>query len=144
MKNYYVLGTSDSSTKNAYSILMKRLDEKKYPLYTRTPHLNRIQSNDVAVFYLAGKKDKAQNFLGEAIISSIETSSELLIDPDKERYVVEKYLILDKIKIFKTPVHIKSIITKLDFIINKSNYGVYLMGGVKKISENDYKLITSK
>jgi predicted RNA-binding protein len=123
---------------------MKRLDEKKYPLYTRTPHLNRIQSNDVAVFYLAGKKDKAQNFLGEAIISSIETSSELLIDPDKERYVVEKYLIIDKIKIFKTPVHIKSIITKLDFIINKSNYGVYLMGGVKKISENDYKLITSK
>ena len=141
MKNYYVLGTSDSSTKNAYSILMKRLDEKKYPLYTRTPHLNRIQSNDVAVFYLAGKKDKAQNFLGEAIISSVETSSELLIDPDKERYVVEKYLILDKIKIFKTPVHIKSIITKLDFIINKSNYGVYLMGGVKKISEKDYKLI---
>jgi predicted RNA-binding protein len=141
MKNYYVLGTSDSSTKNAYSILMKRLDEKKYPLYTRTPHLNRIQSNDVAVFYLAGKKDKAQNFLGEAIISSIETSSELLIDPDKERYVVEKYLILDKIKIFKTPVHIKSIITKLDFIINKSNYGVYLMGGVKKISEKDFNLI---
>jgi predicted RNA-binding protein len=141
MKNYYVLGTSDSSTKNAYSILMKRLDEKKYPLYTRTPHLNRIQSNDVAVFYLAGKKDKAQNFLGEAIISSIETSSELLIDPDKERYVVEKYLILDKIKIFKAPVHIKSIITKLDFIINKSNYGVYLMGGVKKISEKDFNLI---
>ena len=144
MKNYYVLGTSDSGTKNAYSILMKRLDEKKYPLYTRTPHLNRIQSNDEVVFYLAGKKDNAQNFLAEAIISSVETSSELLIDPDKERYVVEKYLILDKIKIFKAPVHIKSIITKLDFIINKSNYGVYLMGGVKKISENDYKLITSK
>jgi len=141
MKNYYVLGTSDSGTKNAYSILMKRLDEKKYPLYTRTPHLNRIQSNDEVVFYLAGKKDNAQNFLAEAIISSVETSSELLIDPDKERYVVEKYLILDKIKIFKAPVHIKSIITKLDFIINKSNYGVYLMGGVKKISEKDYKLI---
>ena len=144
MKNYYVLGTSDSSTKNAYNILMKRLDEKKYPLYTKTPHLHRIQTNDEVVFYLAGKKDKAQNFLGEAIISSVETSSELLIDPDKERYVVEKYLILDKIKIFKAPVHIKSIITKLDFIINKSNYGVYLMGGVKKISENDHKLITSK
>ena len=141
MKNYYVLGTSDSGTKNAYSILMKRLDEKKYPLYTRTPHLNRIQSNDEVVFYLAGKKDKAQNFLGEAIISSVQTSSELLIDPDKERYVVEKYLILDKIKIFKAPVHIKSIITKLDFIINKSNYGVYLMGGVKKISEKDFNLI---
>ena len=100
MKNYYVLGTSDSSTKNAYNILMKRLDEKKYPLYTKTPHLHRIQSNDAVVFYLAGKKDNAQNFLAEAIISSVETSSELLIDPDKERYVVEKYLILDKIKIF--------------------------------------------
>jgi len=120
---------------------MKRLDEKKYPLYTKTPHLHRIQSNDEVVFYLAGKKDKAQNFLAEAIISSVETSSELLIDPDKERYVVEKYLILDKIKIFKAPVHIKSIITKLDFIINKSNYGVYLMGGVKKISEKDFNLI---
>ena len=141
MKNYYILGTSDSSTKNAYSILMKRLDEKKYPLYTRTPHLHRIQDNDAVVFYLAGKKDKAQNFLAESVISSVETSNELLIDPDKERYVVEKYLILDKIKIFKAPIHIKSIITKLDFIVNKSNYGVYLMGGVKKISENDYKLI---
>ena len=141
MKNYYVLGTSDSSTKNAYNILMKRLEEKKYPLYTRTPHLHRIQSNDEVVFYLAGKKDKAQNFLGQAIVGSIETSSELLVDPDKEKYVVEEYLILDKIKIFKAPVHIKSIITKLDFIINKSNYGVYFMGGVKKISEKDFNLI---
>jgi predicted RNA-binding protein len=143
MKNYYVLGTSDAYTESAIDILTKRLTEKKYPLYYRTPHLKEVKEKDEVVFYLAGKKSKAQNFIGQAIINSIEIPSTLSIDPDKERYIVEKYLILDNVKMFRAPVHIKSIIFQLDFIKNKSNYGVHLMGGVSKITEKDYKLIAS-
>jgi len=141
MKNYYVLGTSDSQTESAIDILAKRLSEKRYPLYNKTPHLKEVKEKDEVIFYVAGRNSKAQNFIGQSIISSSEIPNELLVDPDKKRYVVEKYLILDNIKMFKAPVHIKSIIVHLDFIKNKSNYGVYLMGGVSKITENDFNLI---
>ena len=46
MKNYYCLGTSDSTTENAIDILKRRLDEKKYPLYKKTPFLKDIKKDD--------------------------------------------------------------------------------------------------
>jgi predicted RNA-binding protein len=143
MKNYYILGTSDSQKEDAIDILNVRIKEKKYPLYEKTPKLNEIKEKDEVVFYIAGKATKAQNFIGQAIIDTIQIPEELSVDPDKKKYVVKKYLILENIRIFKAPIHIKSIINQLDFIKNKSNYGVYLMGGVSKITENDYKLIIS-
>ena len=143
MKNYYILGTSDAYTESAIDILTKRLGEKKYPLYNKTPHLKEVKEKDEVIFYIAGRNSKAQNFIGQSIISSVEIPNELSVDPDKKKYVVEKYLILDNVKMFRAPVHIKSIIVQLDFIKNKSNYGVHLMGGVSKITEKDYKLIAS-
>ena len=60
---------------------------------------------------------------------------------DKNKYVLEKYLLFENIILFKAPIHIKAIINQLEFIKNKTNFGVYLMGGVSKITENDFNLI---
>jgi len=141
MKNYYCLGTSDSTTENAIDILKRRLDEKKYPLYKKTPFLKDIKKDDEVVFYVAGKKNKSQNFIAFSHIKSVETPNESLIDPDKNKYVLEKYLLFENITLLKTPIHIKAIINQLEFIKNKTNFGVYLMGGVSKITENDFNLI---
>lgn len=141
MKNYYCLGTSDTTTENAIDILKRRLDEKKYPLYKKTPFLKDIKKDDEVVFYVAGKKNKSQNFIAFSHINSVETPNELLIDPDKNKYVLEKYLLFENITLLKTPIHIKAIINQLEFIKNKTNFGVYLMGGVSKITENDFNLI---
>ena len=63
MKNYYCLGTSDTTTENAIDILKRRLHEKKYPLYKKTPFLKDIKKDDEVVFYVAGKKNKSQKFI---------------------------------------------------------------------------------
>ena len=141
MKNYYCLGTSDSTTENAIDILKRRIDEKKYPLYKKTPFLNDIKKNDEVVFYVAGRKNKSQNFIAFSVIQSVEIPNETLIDPDKNKYVLEKYLLFENITLLKTPIHIKAIINQLEFIKNKTNFGVYLMGGVSKITEGDFNLI---
>lgn len=141
MKNYYCLGTSDSTNENAIDILKRRIDEKKYPLYKKTPFLNDIKKNDEVVFYVAGRKNKSQNFIAFSVIQSVEIPNETLIDPDKNKYVLEKYLLFENISLLKTPIHIKAIINQLEFIKNKTNFGVYLMGGVSKITANDFNLI---
>ena len=138
MKNYYCLGTSDTTTENAIDILKRRLHEKKNPLYKKTPFLKDIKKDDEVVFYVAGKKNKSQNFIAFSHIKLVETPNELLIDPDKNKYVLEKYLLFENITLLKTPIHIKAIINQLEFIKNKTNFGVYLMGGVSKITENDF------
>ena len=72
MKNYYCLGTSDSTTENAIDILKRRLNEKKYPLYKKTPFLKDVKKDDEVVFYVAGRKNKSQNFIGCSLIKSVE------------------------------------------------------------------------
>jgi len=143
MINYYCLVTSDSNKEFGIDIFNKRIKEKKYPLYLRTPFLNEIKENDRVLFYIAGSGKNAQNFVGQAVIEKVQTPDELLVDPDKDNYAIEKYLIFNEIKIFKKFKPIKMIIDNLDFIKNKNNYGIHFMGGVKKIPEKDYKLIAS-
>ncbi len=101
MKNYYCLGTSDSTTENAIDILKRRIDEKKYPLYKKTPFLNDIKKDDEVVFYVAGRKNKSQNFIAFSVIQSVEIPNETLIDPDKNKYVLEKYLLFENITLLK-------------------------------------------
>ena len=141
MTNYYCLVTSDSLKESAIDIFNKRIEEKKYPLYPRTPNLNEIKEEDEVIFYIAGSGKERQSFVGQAIIQKVETPREFLVDPDKDNYEVIKYLWFKKIKIFETSKNIQSIINKLDFVKNKKNYGTYLMGGVRKLNQKDFDLI---
>ena len=141
MKNYYCLGTSDSQNKIAIDILKIRLEEKKYPLYQKTPFLHEVKKKDEVIFYIAGKNTFSQNFFGSAIIENTENTEKETVDPDKNKHVVIKNLILRSINIFKTPIPIKLHIKELEFIKNKKNYGISFMGGVSKITQNDFNLI---
>jgi predicted RNA-binding protein len=141
MKNYYCLTTSDARYEIAYEIFGKRIKEKKYPLYSRTPHLNEIKENDEVVFYIAGNNTNSQTFVASAEIALIENLTDTVVDPDKKKNVVIRYLTLENILIFKEPKKIKPIIDKLSFIKNKKHYGTNLAGGVTKINREDLDII---
>jgi hypothetical protein len=143
MKNYYILITSDSNDLEALAIFKKRIAEKKWPLYEKTTYLKKIATQDEIVFYLAGKGSNAQSFIGTAVVNDIHLNDNLLVDPDKDRNVVNRYLILNKIITFPNPIKIKSILDKLEFIKNKKNYGAYLIGGVAKFNEQDFLKISN-
>jgi predicted RNA-binding protein len=141
MKNYYCLITSDARYEIAYEIFGKRIKEKKYPLYLRTPHLNEIKEKDEVIFYIAGSNTNSQTFVASAEIATINNLTDVVVDPDKKKNVISKYLILEKILIFKEPKQIKQIIDKLKFIKNKKHYGTNLAGGVTKINREDLDII---
>ena len=141
MKNFYILVTSDYNEKNAYNIFKNRIKEKKFPLYLRTPNLEIIKKYDEILFYIAGKYMNAQSFVGKSIVEEIEISKEIEVDADKITNEVSRYLIFKDIEEFKEAKKIKFILNELNFIINKKHYGAYLLGGVIKISDNDFKKI---
>lgn len=143
MKNYYCLTTSDLRQEEAFNIFKKRIEEKKFPLYFRTPYLNKIKEKDEIIFYIAGKSTNAQTFVASAEISLVDNLTDTIIDPDKTRNVVIKYLMLENILIFKQPKKIKSILDKLKFIKNKKHYGTNLVGGVTKIFPEDFITINN-
>jgi hypothetical protein len=140
MINFYCLTTSDFEDQSAFDILKKRLNNKRYPLYKKTPFLDKIKKNDNVLFYVAGKNHKAQNFIGTAIIEDLEISEQVLTDAEKNK-AIAKLLVLNNIKVFENSVPIRPIISQLEFIINKYNFGLSLIGGVSKITENDFNLI---
>jgi hypothetical protein len=141
MKNFYILVTSDYNEKNAYDIFKNRIKEKKFPLYLRTPNLEIIKKDDEILFYIAGKYTNAQSFVGKSFVEEIEISKEIEVDADKITNEVSRYLIFKDIEEFKEIKKIKLILNELNFIINKKYYGAYLLGGVIKISDNDFKKI---
>lgn len=141
MKNFYILVTSDYNEKNAYNIFKNRIKEKKFPLYLRTPNLEIIKKDDEILFYIAGKYMNAQSFVGKSIVEEIEISKEIEVDADKITNQVSRYLIFKDIEEFKETKKIKFIVNELNFIVNKKHYGAYLLGGVIKISDNDFKKI---
>ena len=73
----------------------------------------------------------------------VDNLTDTIIDPDKTRNVVIKYLMLENILIFKQPKKIKSILDKLKFIKNKKHYGFNLVGGVTKIFPEDFITINN-
>jgi hypothetical protein len=83
----------------------------------------------------------AQSFVGKSIVEEIEISKEIEVDADKITNEVSRYLIFKDIEEFKEAKKIKFILNELNFIINKKHYGAYLLGGVIKISDNDFKKI---
>ena len=141
MKNYYCLTTSDSKFEFAFEIFNKRIKEKKHPLYFSTPYLNEIKEKDEVVFYIAGNNINSQTFVASAEIAFIDNLTETIIDPDKKRNVIIRYLNLENILIFKNPKKIKLILDKLKFIKNKKHYGTNLVGGVTKIYPEDFIII---
>jgi hypothetical protein len=140
MTNFYCLITSDFENQSAFDIIKKRLNNKRYPLYKKTPFLDKVKKNDNVLFYVAGKNHKAQNFIGSAIIEDLEIPEKVLTDAENNK-AVAKLLVLNNINIFEISVPIRPIISQLEFIINKYNFGVSLVGGVSKITKNDFNLI---
>jgi RecB family endonuclease NucS len=49
---------------------------------------------------------------------------------------------LDAIQLWETPRSAKDLIPNLKFIENKENWGSYFQGGVRQLSEDDYRAIT--
>jgi peptide subunit release factor RF-3 len=121
MVEFFLLIISDTEKE-----LEQRLKSKKWPINDRTRFQGTMNKNDKIIIYQAGKN--FHRFVAEAVVKSFEQNTD------------GRFVNLDKIKTF-VPIDIKSIYEEMNLIKNPRYYGVYLAGGVKNLTEHDFKLI---
>lgn len=142
--SFYILTVGDSfenDTKiDSLTEFNKRLKNNFWYLYNRTSFANEININDKVIFYVSGAQNK--KIFGSAEIKLKQLVTKKLFDT--YTYNDPKYcLSFKKIERFNEPVLMKDKIFNTDFFLNskkknKKKWGVFLMGGVRKISKNDF------
>lgn len=108
----------------------KRMRDERWPIFVHTQNRKNLQIGDNVIFYEAGLG--GQKFLGTSSINS-EVKKTTRLD-----YFVE----LNNINVWKKNVKVKDLLNKLDFIKDKQVWGRFLQGGVRRISEKDFDIIT--
>ena len=137
----------DGGLVSAFNISQARLKRQFWPIYTHTRHRNEIKAGDTCLFYLAGKNEYSQCFFAEAIIEKISEYAGLNFEVEKyelSKKVPRQVLFLENIKEF-SPVPIRPLLHKFSFIKKSEklySWGLGFIGGCKKITANDYMLIS--
>lgn len=98
-----------------------------------------IEKNDIVVIYVKSPLAAITGFF--KVINNYNDNTRIFTG---ELYPYR--LKLNPIKILKDPISIKSIINELSFIKNKTKWFTHFFGvkGVRKLSQNDYKVIFKK
>lgn len=141
--NYHICIISDQIVENGERIPGEQIyhalmHKKVWGLHPRTANRANLHEEDCLIFYLGGKN---QIFLGTAI-----TASDAYIDKDAESNKLflnpGTYRIdLKDILVWERPKPIRPLLKKLSFIKNEIHWGPYLQGGIRKVSESDYRVI---
>jgi predicted RNA-binding protein len=129
------------------SKIYRTLFENNIWLFTKNaPFMKKINKNDQFILYLAGSQRKIfqNSFIINGEIKKIENSN-LVEKIDKEILKFFYYYVpIKEIHDFKNNVKIKDIKENLEFITDKTNYGLFLRQSVKKINKKDYNYILNK
>lgn len=143
--NHFIFIASDGK-KNGYDVFLERINRNLWPIYSKTPFLTKINEKNKILFYIAGRGNKSQNFVGSAIIKKILTNKNDLISSNQELKSIIFNVEFESIKIFKESIYIKDHIHNLTFIDEKmkNNYGLYFQGGISKINDQSYNYIIEK
>jgi len=118
------------------------LDFGYWPLWNRTPNFKTIQTGDKALVYA-----------GSGVCSVLATCEvEVINNPTTHHFnqlplivdgIPGKMLKLKNIIRFENPVSVRDHLDDLDLCPkNKSRWGVALMGGLKKLSKNDFNILS--
>jgi len=142
MTNHYITVTSDQYNLDdqiisANQILVRRIINRMFPLYHGTSYKDKINVGDICYMYVAGKNEYKHHVEGSFVVADIIKKKSTDEFEDVLSSTPYKYLVMSKINHYSVPVYIKDLINDLEFITNKSRWGVFFQGGVKKISLSD-------
>lgn len=128
---------------SAAEIFQNRTDVKLWGISESNPSFRQLCKGDKVVFYVTSGTSRL--IAGKAILNSephtitSEDKKKLIPFDPSYTHVVE----LNEIQLFEQSVPIDRYIPDLSFVENKEKWGVYLQGGITKIPDIDYELLTS-
>ncbi len=127
--------------------IANRLIKEAFWVFSDTaPVVSRLNRDDSVLIYVGGKG--RHWFVGKAkiaksISNEVSTERQSILDELGIGYM-RRLVELKECELFENPIQIVEIKEKLEFIVDKKNYGLSLRLPVRDISEKEYKLITAK
>jgi len=126
------------------SIFQQRMQYKIWDLRTGTKNRKNLKEGDKVIFYI-GKPESS--FVGTAELASAnfkldqeqQKKYSLGGEYDKAEYGIK----LRDINIWKTPKKAHEIIHSLSFVVKKKNWGLYIKGGIRALTDKDFETIVS-
>ena len=126
----------------AESIVEQRLNDGFWGLGEKTPNRRALKKGDSVVFYV-GLPSMA--FVANASLASDSFS---LSEGQREKYghgklfyQAEYGVLLDQIARWQEPKYVKDLVPNLGFIENKESWFAYFQGGVRQLSDEDFRVI---
>jgi hypothetical protein len=124
-------------------ILSQRAQDKFWGLGEKTPNRRTLKKGDEIVFYVGNPK---KVFAATATLASdsVKTSEEEKekLSHGKPFYRAEYGVRLENIQMWSNPRSAEELVPHLDFIENKPSWFAYFQGGVRQVSEKDFRTIT--
>jgi len=144
--NHWILTVTqhkvDGKLLTADDILNQRVLDQFWGLGEKTPNRRTLQKGDRVVFYL-GLPQKTF-----AATAGLASDSFELNNTQREKYehnntfYISNYgVLLTDIQVWDNPRSVESLVTDLRFIENKESWFAYFQGGVRQISEEDFRTI---
>jgi hypothetical protein len=132
----------DGELFTADEILIQRVSDQFWGLGEKTPNRRSLLKGDRVVFYV-GLPRKV--FAASATLAS---DSFELTDGQRDKYghgnkfyISDYGVLLTDIQVWNTPRSVESLVSNLKFIENKESWFAYFQGGVRQISEEDFRTI---
>lgn len=152
MTNYWIFVVTDQRIGNeemmGKDIFNKCIEDKFWGIGERTPNRKRLKKGDMVTFYLGGRE--GQKFLGSCKLDSRPILVSQLNEKERKRlnrpspfFDAEYGVYLSDVEVWDEPRRIQSLLPNLDFIRDKERFWLFLQGGVRAISEDDYNAIVS-
>jgi|GEM_PF-895882 hypothetical protein len=133
----------DGESYTADEFLNQRLNDQFWGLNEKTPNRRSLHKGDHVVFYV-GLPRKV--FAASAALSSdsfeLTNEQKVKYSHGKKFYHSEYGVLLTDIQVWQTPHPVEDLVTNLKFIENKESWFSYFQGGVRQVSEVDFRTIT--
>lgn len=126
----------------AEEIFKQRMEDRFWGLGEKTPNRKNLTKGDKIVYYIGLPK---KIFAGTATLASscfrLDESQKKEYGHGKRFYTTDYGVLLGEIDIWHNPKNVEELFLKLNFIENKEFWFSYFQGGVRQITEEDFKII---
>ena len=143
--NYWIFTVTTHKDYNltGEKIFNQRMQDRFWGLGERTPNRQNLGEGDKVVYYVGTPK---KSFVGTVTLASscfeLNDSQMRQYGHGIEFYSENRYgVLLKDIEIWQEPKSIEELVPSLKFMENKQFWGAYLQGGVRQITEDDFKTI---
>lgn len=146
-EDHFLMVSSDSEDIydrriSAFAITAYRLGKGLWPIYNGTRYRKHLSSGARLLFYIGGSREYSGLVVARANIVEVINKTMLVDHEDFLTAPAFQVLRLVDVDMLEPKIKLKSLIAQLTFINPGPKWGAALMGGVRKVTKDDYNYLS--